>query len=236
MKLDIKVAAVLGAAGLFTAGIIALAQPTENEMPEPFARTLARMSADKPKIEQAHRDLLNARYDLSVQPAAGVTMTRGKHIQEGIRVRLPNGWTWEKLAALAPNEIRARDLFPQGFLPLPHPNHPEGGMVFPKSTIDETKRQTGRDLTRFDLDFDFPDHVMPEFPPAIFLTTRIDLGDVSGGKLITLENFHEQFDHILNPKQVEGLRLLLTPFPQQQFNATTDRRSVHPSEGVACFD
>ena len=31
-------------------------------------------------------------------------------------------------------------------------------MVFPKFHIDEVKRQTGRDLTRFDLDFDLPDH------------------------------------------------------------------------------
>jgi len=27
--------------------------------------------------------------------------------------------------------------------------------------------------------------VMPEFPPAIFLTTRPDLGDVSQGKLVS---------------------------------------------------
>jgi len=32
------------------------------------------------------------------------------------------------------------------------------------------------------------------------------------------------------------LRLLVTPFPQQQFNATADRRSARPSMGVACFD
>jgi len=40
----------------------------------------------------------------------------------------------------------------------------------------------------------------------------------------------------LNPKQLEGLRLLVTPFPQQQFNATDDRRSLKPSLGVTCFD
>jgi len=44
------------------------------------------------------------------------------------------------------------------------------------------------------------------------------------------------FRGILNPKQLEGLRLLLTPFPQQQFNLTADRRSAKPSMGVACFD
>jgi len=30
--------------------------------------------------------------------------------------------------------------------------------------------------------------------------------------------------------------LLVTPFPQQQFNATEDRRSLAPSTGVTCFD
>ncbi|HHT9153060.1 MAG TPA: cytochrome B6, partial [Candidatus Hypogeohydataceae bacterium YC40] len=49
-------------------------------------------------------------------------------------------------------------------------------------------------------------------------------------------NYYEFFNGILNPKQIEGLRLLLTPFPQQQFNQTEDRRSERPSRGVACFD
>ena len=110
-------------------------------------------------------------------------------------------------------------------------------MVFPKFEIDEIKKQEGRDLTRFDLDFDIPDHFLPEFPAAIYyLTTRPDLGDVSQGKLVTIENYYELFNGILNPKQIEGLRLLLTPFPQQQFNQTEDRRSEKPSRGVACFD
>ena len=109
-------------------------------------------------------------------------------------------------------------------------------MVFPKFLIDKTKNQTDRDLTRFDLDFDLPDYLLPEFPAPIFLTTRPDLGDVSQGKLVTLSNFNELFKDTLNPKQLEGLRLLVTPFPQQQFNAIEDRRSLKPSQGVACFD
>ena len=28
------------------------------------------------------------------------------------------------------------------------------------------KKQTERDLTRFDLDFDLPDHLLPKFPAA----------------------------------------------------------------------
>ena len=68
--------------------------------------------------------------------------------------------SWDALAALSPDQIRDRDLFPRGFLPLPHPNHAEGGMVFPHFEIDELKKQEARDLTRFDLDFDLPDHLL----------------------------------------------------------------------------
>jgi cytochrome c peroxidase len=121
-------------------------------------------------------------------------------------------------------------------MPLPHPNHPEGGMLFPKTTIAEVRKQTQRDLERFDLEFDLPEHLLAEFPPAIFLTTRPDLGDVSQGELVTSDNFFRLFSGILNPKQLDGLRLLVSPFPQQQFNATEDRRSARPSLGVACFD
>jgi cytochrome c peroxidase len=206
------------------------------EPPESFAAVVSHMKAAKPEIEKRQAALLAARYDLADRPAAGVKMSRGKPVQEGVRAKLPVGVTWDKLAAMSPEDIRDRDLFPAGFLPLPHPNHPEGGMLFPKFHIDEIKRQEGRDLTRFDLDFDLPDHFLPEFPSAIFLTTRSDLGDVSRGKQITLDNYYEVFGGILNPKQLEGLRLLLTAFPQQQFNATDERRSERPSRGVACLD
>src|SRR4029077_11643546 len=173
---------------------------------------------------------------LANRAAKGVTMSRGKAVQEGVRAKLAPGTSWEKLGAMSPTKIRDKDLFPAGFLPLPHPNHPEGGMVFPKFHIDEIKKQEGRDLTRFDLDFDLPDQFLPEFPPPIYLTTRPDLGDVSKGKLLTIDDYYELMNGILNPKQIEGLRLLLTPFPQQQFNQTDDRRTERVHRGVACFE
>jgi len=203
---------------------------------ETFEAIMARMKAAKPEVMKRQMDLLGMRYDLSNRPASGVTMSRGKPVQEGVRAKLPQGLTWVQLGAMGPEEIREKGVFPAGFFPLPHPNHPEGGMLFPKFHIDEVKKQEGRDLTRFDLDYDLPDHFLPEFPAPIYLTTRPDLGDVSQGKLVTIENYYELFNGILNPKQLEGLRLLITPFPQQQFNATEDRRSERPSRGVVCFD
>ena len=203
---------------------------------EPFSTVMTRMSDAKAAITKQHQQLLEARYDLGNRAADQLSMSRGKQIQAGVRARLPTGMTWDKLSDLSPQQIRDQELFPIGYLPLPHPNHPEGGMVFPKFHIDEIKKQESRDLTRFDLDYDLPVHLLPEFPPAIYLTTRLDLGDVSRGKLVTIDNYYELFNGILNPKQLEGLRLLVTPFAQQQFNLTEDRRSERPSRGVTCFD
>jgi cytochrome c peroxidase len=208
------------------------------DIKETFQSIMARYVAQKPTVEAAHNTLLSERYDLSNVPAPGPTQFRGKPLQDGVRARLPNGITWDALAMLSPSEIRERGLFPKGFLPLPHPHQAEGGMLFPHQEIEEIKRQEGptRDLQRFDLDFDIPDHFLPEFPPPMFLTTRPDLGDVSQGKLVTGQNYYELFNGIMNPKQLEGMRLLTTPFMQQQFNKTEDRRSNLPSQGVSCLD
>src|SRR5205823_9503102 len=129
--------------------------------------------------------------------------------------------------------IRQKSLLPKGYLPLSLPHHEVGGMVFPTFEIKLQAR-----LERFDLDFDLPDAFMPEFPPAIFLTTRPDLGDVSQGKMLTVETFQEIFQGILNSKDLEGVRLLVSQFPQQQFNATYDRKTEKPAgmQGVACLD
>jgi cytochrome c peroxidase len=203
---------------------------------EPFAARMAQDVAAKPGIEREHQALLDERYDLSDHPAQGVTMEHGKPLQEGVRVKLPPGVTWDQLAGMSPDDIRDRGLWPKGFLPLPHPIHATGGFVIPQNVIDATKQQEGRDLTRFDIDFDLPERFLAAFPPAMYLVQRPDLGDVSQGKLITLTNYFEMFNGILTPRQLEGLRLLVTPFPEQQFNATDDRKSAEASQGASCFD
>ena len=206
---------------------------------ESFSDMVKRREAEQAQRAKRHQTLLESRYDLGDRTYSDATMTRGKAIQAGPRAKLKSNVTWEQLAKLDPDEIKQKDLFPAGFLPLPHPDHEEGGMVFPKMMIDEVERQkdgVGRRLERFDAEFDLPERFLPEFPPAIFLTTRPDLGDVSKGKLVTQQNFFDLFNGILNPKDIEGLRLLVTRFPQQQFNVTEDRRTNTPNEGVACFD
>ena len=222
--------------GCFAAGMLVLAGLATPGAAEDFDALVDRLKREKPEFAERHQKLLTLRYDLANRPAEGVAMARSKAVQQGVRVKLPKGSSWEQLAAMTPEQIKQGKLWPEGFFPLPHPHHEAGGMVFPQPQIDEIKRQTGRDLTRFDLAYDFPQHLLPEFPAPIYLTTRPDLGDVSKGQLVTLENFTELFQEILNPKQLEGLRLLLTPFPQAQFNATDDRRALAAHQGVACLD
>jgi cytochrome c peroxidase len=200
---------------------------------ESLRAVMAKDKVDKPAVMARQKDLLEERYDLTSRPDKNVSMSRGKPIQIGPAARLPQGMTWETLAAMSSDQIRDQELFPKGFLPLPHPKQMTGGMVFPQMEIKSLSR-----LERFDVDFDLPEHFLPEFPPAIFLTTRPDLGDVSQGKLVTVDNFQELFAGILNSKDLEGLRLLVTQFPQQQFNATADRKTEQAigMQGVACFD
>jgi cytochrome c peroxidase len=198
---------------------------------ETFQKMMATDKANKENIAARQKKLLEERYDLAVRVDDRVKMSRGKPIPVGPTAKLPADTTWEKLAEMAPDELRDKDLFPKGFLPLPHPHHEVGGMVFPQAEVKLLAR-----LARFDLDFDLPEQFLPEFPPAIFLTTRPELGDVSKGQVVTVDNYNEIFNGILNSKDLEGLRLLVTQFPQQQFNATFDRKTEKPSLGVACFD
>lgn len=59
---------------------------------------------------------------------------------------------------------------------------------------------------------------------------------MSRGEVVSINNFHRLFKDILTPIQLDGLRLLLTPMPQEEFNATDDRKSKEPTMGVTCFD
>jgi cytochrome c peroxidase len=193
--------------------------------------------AAKPAVMARQRSLFEKRYDLANRPVPGVKMSGGrKAVQGGVRVRLPSGVTWDQLAQMTPEQIRERGVFPEGFLRLPHVKQSAGGQVFPQQQIDEIATAERRDLRRFDVDFDLPDHFTPEFPAPIFLQSRPDLGDVSQGKLLTIRNFYEIMVGHVTPVQMEGLRLLLTPFPQEEFNQTEDRKVLEQSDGVSCLD
>lgn len=195
---------------------------------ETFDQIKAARMAVKSQRAKLQSELLNSRYNLSKKTTADVVMSGGKPIPVGPTAKLQET-TWENLDKMTPEQIKMQGVFP--YKPLPFADHAEGGMLFPEMITKILTR-----LVRFDLDFDLPEHILPDPAPPIFLTTRPDLGDVAKGRLITIDNYYEIFNGILNPKQLEGLRLLVTQFPQQQFNATEDRRTDMPSLGVTCFD
>lgn len=185
--------------------------------------------AEKPKVMEAQRKLLESRYNLTPIFSKDIKMSRGKPVPTGPTAKLKSGVSWESLASMSPEDIRAKDVFP--YPALPHPKQSTGGQVFPDMQIKMFPR-----LKRFDIDFDLPEAFLPEFPPAIFLQNRPELGDVSRGEVVSINNFYRLFKDILTPVQLDGFRMLLTPFPQEEFNPTDDRKSPQPSLGVACFD
>ncbi len=183
----------------------------------------------KPKLMADCRAYMNSRYDFHGKPIPHVRMSGGKPIMMGPVARLPQGLSsFEDLAALAPNEIKTRDIFP--YKPLAHPLQTTAHMVFPDSWI-----KVHPEHERMDCDLDIPDQYLPEFPPPMFLTTHKEMGDVTNGREVTLGNYYEIFNGLLTPEQMEGLKELLRPSPTTWFNQTEHRVTYEPSAGVACL-
>jgi len=184
----------------------------------------------KPKLMEECRAYMNSRYDFHGETLEGQVMSGGrKAIMKGPVARLPQAVrSWEELASLSANQIHQQDLFP--YKPLAHPLQSTAHMLFPDSWV-----KVHPEHARIDVDFDIPEAYLPEFPPPLFLTTHKELGDVTGGREVTLGNFYEIFDGLLTGEQMEGLKELLRPSPTTWFNHTTHRVTLEPSVGVACF-
>ena len=67
---------------------------------EDFNALVRRLQQEKPQFARRQQTMLAQRYDLNDRAAPGVTMSRGKPVQDGVRVRLAGGMTWDRLAAL----------------------------------------------------------------------------------------------------------------------------------------
>jgi cytochrome c peroxidase len=181
-------------------------------------------------LSTSARAVLEARYKLDcVEDKSGAKMSRGKPLNMGPTARLPDGVkSWDDYAAMPPDEIKKQGKFPYGT--LDHPLHSTAHMVFP-----ETWTKAHPEHERFDVGFDIPTCFLPEFPPALYLTTHPELGDVTRGVEITYGNYFNMFNGLITPEQMEGLRLLVTPFQTTWFNATHHRVTPEPSQGVSCF-
>jgi hypothetical protein len=195
-----------------------------------FEQWLSFHRKQKPRLMNDVRDYMNSRYDFSETPIPGQFMSGGKAIMQGPVARLTGRIaSFEALAELSPAEIRRRDLFP--YKPLAHPLQSTAHMVFPREWI-----EVHPEHERIDVDMDIPSRYLPEFPPPLFLTTHKELGDVTNGQEITLDNFFGIFDGLLTPEQMEGLKELLRPSPTTWFNHTDHRLTEQASKGVACLD
>jgi cytochrome c peroxidase len=199
------------------------------DLPMPFAEFKAKMEKQRPAVDKQARAALESRFDLTCKSDPKITMSRHKPQPLGPTARLPKGVkSWEEYAALGPDKIRSRDDFP--WKPLDHPLHSTAHMVFPKQWT-----RVHPEHERFDVGLDLPDCFLPEFPPPLYLTTHPELGDVTRGVEITYGNYFNMFNGLLTPEQLDGLRILVTPFQTTWFNVTHHRVTPEPSEGVTCF-
>ena len=99
----------IGIAALLAFGTVAVSNAKE----ETFSELVKRLQKGKPEVRQAPEGAARGALRPRRSPAQGVTMARGKAVQEGVRVRLPKGKTWAELAALSPEEIKSRSSGPR---------------------------------------------------------------------------------------------------------------------------
>ena len=110
---------------------------------------------------------------------------------------------------------------------LPHPKHANGGQVFPQMQIDMFPR-----LERFDVEFDLPEAFLPEFPAGDLPAKPPRAGRrlARGGRL------HQQLPPAVQGSgharcSSTGCGCCVTPFPQEEFNPTDDRKTAAPEPG-----
>lgn len=199
------------------------------ELPMSWDEWLAFHKKQKPGLMKDIDAYMASRYDFSDVTYDAYMSGGRKKIRKGPVSKLPKGIkSYEDLAMLSPEEIKEQDLFP--FKPLAHPLSSTAHMVFP-----DVWNKAHPEHLRIDVDHDYPDSYLPEFPPPLFLTTHREMGDISKGREITLGNYYEIFNGLLTPEQMEGLKELLRPTPTTWFNQTTHRVTPEPSAGVSCL-
>src|SRR5262249_61825657 len=132
----------------------------------------------------------------SLNPKAGpgAKAPGGRPLWGGRPPVAPKGGAGGARASTSRGEIRRKDLFPYKALPHPAQGGGLGGQVFPQMQIKMFPR-----LERYDVEFDLPEAFLPEFPPAMFLQTRPELGDVSPGEVVSINNYYRLFKNLLTP-------------------------------------
>ena len=141
-------------------------------------------------------------------------------------------------AAMTPEEIREQGRSSRrASCRCRTPTTPKAACSSRSSTSTRSRSRTAATSTRFDLDFDLPDHFLPEFPPPIFLTTRPDLGDVSQGQARHDRQLLRALQRHPEPEAARGPAAAGDAVPAAAVQP--DRRPpqrASRSRGVACFD
>ena len=166
------------------------------ELPMPWENWVSMNESRKEGFMKKVDAYMADRYNFNGAEIEGV-MQSGlrKPVMKGPIAILPNGVSsYEDFNKLTADEIKQKDVFP--YKPLAHPIHSTADMVFP-----DEWNEVHPEHNRMDMDHDFPDEYLPEFPAPLFLTTRKELGDVSNGKEITITNYWELFNGFLLPSK-----------------------------------
>jgi hypothetical protein len=108
--------------------------PLDAQKPmQTFEATLKADIQAKTKVMETQRKLLESRYNLTPRLDSEAKMFRGKPLAVGPTAKLAKGLDWERLAKMAPQEIKKAGIFP--YPSLPHPKQQPGGQVFPQVQI-----------------------------------------------------------------------------------------------------
>jgi hypothetical protein len=203
---------------------------TNPDLPGSWDEWVEKNTSGKADLMKEVDAYMDSRFNFSGETMDDLLMSGGrKAIMKGPVARLEGGVeSYEALSEMSPEDIKAKGIFP--YKPLAHPIATTAHMVFPDSW-----NELHPEHIRMDLDHDFPDEYLPEFPPPMFLTTHKELGDVTKGQEITFSNYWEIFNGLLTPEQMEGLKELLRPTPTTWFNQTSHRITLEPNAGVSCF-
>ena len=132
-------------------------------------------------------------------------MTRGKPLAVGPTARLPAGLSWERLAAMSPEEIRSKNVFP--YPALPHPKQATGGQVFPQMQTRMFLDWSGLMLnstSRMRFCRNFLRHLSSKSPR---------IGGCVAGRGGIDQQFLPPVQRYSDPVQLNGLQILLTPLP-----------------------
>src|SRR4051812_18055753 len=104
--------------------------PLDSKRPmQPADEIVQKDIADKAKVMEAQRKLLESRYDLNPKLDPAAKMSRGKPLPVGPTARLKQGTDWNQLGQMSPEQLKQANALP--YPPLPHPQHATRGAGLP---------------------------------------------------------------------------------------------------------